>query len=180
MERIIVVFSKHENAANIRNILARSGFDVFGIGTTGAQALQFAEACGHGVVITSYRLKDMIYSELREYLPESFEVLLVASADKVNMIDEAGVVGLPLPMKVHDLLDTAEMLVESVRRRMREKRSGKKARSKEDQNYINEAKALLMERNGMSEEEAHKYLQRSSMGSGTDLVETARMVLSIM
>ncbi len=37
-----------------------------------------------------------------------------------------------------------------------------------------------MARNHMSEEEAHKYLQKCSMDSGTNLVETAGMVLSIM
>ena len=45
---------------------------------------------------------------------------------------------------------------------------------------IAEAKALLMERNNMTEEEAHRYLQKTSMDSGTNLVETAQMVLSMM
>ena len=37
-----------------------------------------------------------------------------------------------------------------------------------------------MERNHMSEEEAHRYLQKNSMDSGTNMAETARKVLSIM
>ncbi|BDF15193.1 ANTAR domain protein [[Clostridium] scindens ATCC 35704] len=45
---------------------------------------------------------------------------------------------------------------------------------------IRQAKELLMARNNMSEEEAHRYLQKSSMDSGTNMVETAQMVLSIM
>ena len=44
---------------------------------------------------------------------------------------------------------------------------------------MKQAKDMLMERNNMSEEEAHKYLQKSSMNSGTSLVETAQMVLAI-
>lgn len=32
----------------------------------------------------------------------------------------------------------------------------------------------------MSEEEAHRYLQKNSMDSGNSMVETAQMVLSIM
>ena len=40
--------------------------------------------------------------------------------------------------------------------------------------------AVLMERNNMSEEEAHRYLQKCSMESGTNMVETAHMVLTIM
>ena len=45
---------------------------------------------------------------------------------------------------------------------------------------IRKAKELLMTRNNMSEEEAHRYLQKSSMDSGANMVETAEMVLSIM
>ena len=40
------------------------------------------------------------------------------------------------------------------------------------------AKALLMERNHLSEEEAHKYIQKLSMDSGNNLVETAEMILA--
>lgn len=180
MEQIIVVFSRHENAVNIRNILTRNGMDVFGVGTTGAQALQYAEACDGGVVISSYRLQDMIYSELRDYLPDTFELLLVASADKVDMCEEEGVVGLPLPMKVYDLLNTVEMMLANMRQEIQRKKQKRKVRTKEDQRYIDEAKALLMERNGMTEAEAHKYIQKNSMDSGNTLAETARMILSIM
>jgi response regulator NasT len=49
-------------------------------------------------------------------------------------------------------------------------------RSKEELDIIAEAKAILMERNNMSEEEAHRYLQKTSMDTGTGIVEAARMV----
>jgi response regulator NasT len=45
---------------------------------------------------------------------------------------------------------------------------------------IQRAKLLLMERNNMSEEEAHRYIQKTSMDSGTNLVEMAEMILSMM
>ena len=38
----------------------------------------------------------------------------------------------------------------------------------------------LMERNHMTEEEAHRYIQKCSMDSGTSLTETAQMVLSMI
>ena len=43
-----------------------------------------------------------------------------------------------------------------------------------------EAKELLMERNRMAELEAHRYLQKCSMDSGTNMVETAQMVISLI
>ena len=52
--------------------------------------------------------------------------------------------------------------------------------TKEEQELINEAKALLMERNHLTEEEAHRYIQKSSMDNGTNMVETAQMILTLL
>jgi response regulator NasT len=37
-----------------------------------------------------------------------------------------------------------------------------------------------MERNGLTEEEAHRYIQKSSMDNGTGVVETAYMIMSLI
>lgn len=37
-----------------------------------------------------------------------------------------------------------------------------------------------MERNHLSEEEAHRYIQKSSMDNGTNMVETAQMILTLL
>ena len=42
-----------------------------------------------------------------------------------------------------------------------------------------QAKSLLIEKNGMTEEEAHRYLQKRSMDNGTNMVETSYMVLQV-
>ena len=41
---------------------------------------------------------------------------------------------------------------------------------------IDEAKSLLMERHGMTEEQAHRFLQKKSMDSGAKMVQTAKLV----
>lgn len=180
MVGIIVVFPNKDNAANIRNLLARGGMTVTGVCTTGAQAMQFADAVDEGIVVCGYKLKDMMYSELREYLPSEFEMLLIASPDKWNDGLAQGVMGLNMPIKVHDLLNTLDMMLQNMNRRRKERRREEKKRTAGQQEVVKKAKELLMERNNMSEEEAHRYLQKNSMDSGTNMVETAEMVLSIM
>ena len=69
---------------------------------------------------------------------------------------------------------------EQIARRKKRLRLKPKVRSEEEKKILWEAKHLLMERNHMSEEEAHRYIQKCSMDSGTNLIETAQMVLSIM
>ncbi len=44
---------------------------------------------------------------------------------------------------------------------------------------ITHAKLMLIQQKGMTEEEAHKYLQKKSMDNGTNLVETAHMILDV-
>ena len=177
MTGLIVVFPNKDNATNIRNLLARGGMDVIGVCTTGAQAMHYADTVDDGIVVCGYRMKDMMYTQLREYLPESFEMLLVASQDKWSSGDVEGIVGLSTPIKVYDLVN---MMLQSMDRRRKKRRKELKNRDPKQQETIRKAKELLMTRNNMSEEEAHRYLQKSSMDSGTNMVETAEMVLSIM
>ncbi len=92
MTGIIVVFPNKDNATNIRNLLARGGMDVIGVCSTGAQAMHYADTVDNGIVVCGYRMKDMMYTQLREYLPDSFEMLLIASQDKWSSGDVEGIV----------------------------------------------------------------------------------------
>ena len=60
MVGIIVVFPNKDNAANIRNLLVRGGMEVTGVCTTGAQALNYADAADDGIVVCGYKMKDMM------------------------------------------------------------------------------------------------------------------------
>ena len=142
MTGIIVVFPNKDNATNIRNLLARGGMDVIGVCTTGAQAMHYADTVDDGIVVCGYRMKDMMYTQLREYLPESFEMLLVASQDKWSSGDVEGIVGLSTPIKVYDLLNTVNMMLQSMDRRRKKRRKELKNRDPKQQETIRKAKEL--------------------------------------
>lgn len=180
MTNIIVVLPKPEDAKNIKNLLVRNGLRVTGICTTGAQAASQADGLGDGIVVCSYKLPDMLYSQLHEYLPPGFEMLLMASPHLLQECYGNDIVCLSMPLKVNDLINTVHMMMEDIERRRRKKKQRPKVRSAEEEAYVREAKELLMARNHMTEEEAHRYLQKSSMDSGTNLVEASRMVLVMM
>ena len=180
MSHIIVVFPKRDNAVNIRNVLVRAGMEVSAVCLTGAKVLQYVDNWSDGIVVCGYRLQDMQYTELREALPFSFDMLLVAPPSK--WMDELpeGVVGLPLPIEIYDLVSTVEMLQQSQERARKKRKERSRKRNDAEKKLVDQAKALLMERNNMSEDEAHRYLQKSSMDSGTNLTETAQMILTIL
>ena len=52
-------------------------------------------------------------------------------------------------------------------------------RSKEEQELIEKAKGILMNNNEMSEPEAFRYIQKSSMDYGRTLLETAAMIIAL-
>lgn len=179
MTNVIVALPKQEDAKNLKNILVRNGFPVTGICTAGAQAISYADGLNDGIVVCSYKLTDMVYSQLQECLPPGFEMLLLASDSLLSRCEGSGVVCLSMPLKVGDLVSTMAMLAEGLARRRRRRRQEPRQRNAEEENAIREAKELLMDRNHMTEEEAHRYLQKCSMDSGTNMAETALMVLAV-
>ena len=180
MTNIIVALPKLDNAKSIKNILVRSGIPVTGICTTGAQALSLADSMHDGVLICNYKLADMMYDHLHECLPTGFEMLLMAPQAVISECYGNDIVCLSMPLQVNDLINTVNMMAEGVERKRRKKKMQPKVRNAEEQAMITEAKKLLMERNHMDETEAHRYLQKCSMDSGTNMAEAAQMVLVMM
>ena len=180
MSTLIVAFPKLEEAKAVRNLLIHRGFDVAVPCTSGAQAINQADTLSDGIIICGYRFSDMMYSEIYEYMPREFQMLLIASAAGIMEKNVDNLMSLSMPLKVHELLQTVEMMDYTITRRRKKLRQRPKVRSKEDQEMLSSAKSVLMERNGFSEEEAHRYIQKRSMDNGTGLVETAQMILSLM
>lgn len=176
----VVVFPRSEDGKSIRNLLLRSGYEVAAVCISGAQALQALDQLGEGVVICGYKFSDMLYSQLYENMPSTFEMLLIASPGVLSEGIEEGIVSISMPLKVRDLVNTLEMITERLSYKRKKRRAAPRQRRESERKVIEEAKALLMERNHMTEDEAHRYLQKTSMDSGNTLVETAQMVFALM
>lgn len=180
MTRIIVAFPKAENGKNIKNVLVRNGYQVVCVCTNGAQVIQEANGLQDGIVVCTYKLSDMIYQELVECLPPGFDTIVISTKDQWVENGTPGIVGLAVPLKIHELLSTVEMVSYNLERKRRERRQAPRKRTKEEQELVDRAKAILMERNQMTEDEAHRYLQKTSMDNGTSFTETAQMILGML
>ena len=177
---IIVAFAKSEDALNLKSILSRGGYDGVVTCTSGVQALSAMDDLGSGVIICGYRLSDMLYSELLDDLPAYFKMVMIASTNRAPMDAERdNFIYLPTPLQRADLFSTLNLMMEGVRIAKKKAKERRMQRSEADKKVIEQAKALLMERHHMTEPEAHKYLQKCAMDSGTDMVETAEMIISL-
>lgn len=180
MGSIILAFAKAEEARKIKEILLRYGYSDARIVSTASAALQEAGRLSHGIVITKVRLPDMYYTDLVNCLPRFFEVLLLDTRQNVSSRREEGLVAVTMPLKAVEFIDTVRMMLENLDRRLGGKKEKRPKRTEREENYIKNAKYVLMERNHMTEEEAFRYIQKSSMDSGRNMVETAQMILTLI
>lgn len=179
MASIIVVFPRLEDARAIRGMLVRHGFHGACACTCGAQAITVADSLSSGIIVSGYKLKDMLYSEIYECKPKSFDLLLVASPDRLSECVQLPVQCMSMPFHSGDLVNTLRAMeaAQASRRRQMQKRPPR--RPPAEQEVVDRAKALLMAKNNMTEEEAYRYIQKCSMDSGNRFVESAYMIISM-
>lgn len=174
MDTVILAFEGEKTTVRIRDILESSGTAACLICHSGAEVKRLANKQHIPVVVCGYKLRDETAESLSEDLPLSCSVLVLAVQNLLDLIESENVFKLAAPVSRGDLLSSVRMLTQVGRR---VERLTRPRRTGEEKAVIERAKALLMGRNGMTEEQAHQFLQKRSMDSGTKLLQTAQMVL---
>ena len=176
MGSIIIAMPKLEDANKISEMLKSRGIYATDICTNGAAVLSRVHDLDSGIIICARRFKDMYCSEIAESLPDYFDMLLLTS--QAGLEDcPTNVVTMTIPFRVSDLISSVERMMMQLEHRIRKNRGKPRKRSREEQECIDNAKRILMERNNMTEQEAFRYIQKCSMDSCTNMVETAQMIL---
>lgn len=179
MGSIIVASPKLENAKKISETLKSHGAQRIEVCTTGAAILEAVHQLDSGIVICTRSFKDMYCAEILASLPEYFTMLLITSEEGIEQCPD-GVEFITMPFKVSELLGAVNKLTLELEQRIRRERSAKpKKRNREEQEWIDKAKAVLMEKKDMTEPEAFRYIQKCSMDNCTNMVETAQMILTL-
>ena len=173
----IAAFPREEDVRVICGILRKNGFDVAGKALTGAAALNCAYGAAGGILICACQFRDMNFTEIRQNLPDSFSMLLVCRSSLLSEALPDNVVFLPLPLKVNAFVSTLRTLEAEQSGCRRRKRSRPPVRTEAEEKLIRDAKNVLMDRNGMTEPEAHRWMQKYSMDHGLNLMETSETVL---
>lgn len=178
MSSIIVASSRTEDARKIRDVVRKYGYENCMACTSISTVLSRIQDLDCGVVICSVKLSDGSFLDLYEMLPKEFRMLLMTG--KVEMLDcpeDVEVLGNPL--KVSELLQGVERILSQFEQARPKKKTHRPQRSAEEKQCIDQAKALLIEHNCMTEPEAYRYIQKTSMDSGTNLAETAQKIIMI-
>ena len=167
MKEIIVVYPKKETALSLRSLIEKSGFHVTHICALGSSALEIAHEKQSGIIVCPFLMRDITAAELAEQVPPGFDIIALSKNGSEQYM--GNLITLPVPMDREDFLNTVHMLASS--------KSSFTRRTGEDGEYISKAKEALMHIKGMSETQAHKYLQQQSMKSGKKIAAAAMDIL---
>lgn len=174
MIRTVVAIESRNLSDAVCLALERDGIPVRFRCQTGAEALRALKKMGGGVAVCSFRLPDMTANDLRDCAGGSASVLVVAKPQYLELCRGEDIFKLAVPVRKSELTGTVGMLL----RLDGERGSARHRRSPEDEQTIETAKRLLMERNGMTEQEAHRYLQKTSMERCRTMADTAGLVVA--
>ena len=114
------------------DVYKRQGYDNVFHCNTGAKAITLADSLGEGVIISGFRMPDMPYTDILDYVEGRFEMLLVASRQKL-LEDERGVAMVEMPIKVRDFLNSVEMMQNNIYAKFSRKKNSPPKRTTEEQ-----------------------------------------------
>ena len=176
MQTVIVAFEREAISVNIREIL-ESGSEFSCLVCRSAAEVKRAARKQHPcIIVCGFKLTDGTCEELFYDLPAGCFMLMIAPQARLELSETEGIFKLRSPVRRGELLASVRMLVQFQHYVPREK--GPVKRGGEEQRLIQRAKAVLMDRHGMTEEQAHRFLQKQSMDNGAKLTDTARLVLA--
>ena len=174
MDQIILAFERENSSRRLKEILESAGITGTLICASADQVRRAVRKFRVSAVVCGHKLGDQSAEMLFEVLPLSCSMLVLASQERLELMQNEDIFRLPTPVSRRDLINTVWMLL---RMGHRLERFVRPQRPPEEQAVIDDAKRLLMNRNGMTEEQAHRFLQKKSMDSGAKLIQTAQLVL---
>lgn len=172
---MIVAFERETLSRKFCDLLENSGTAKCLTCTSGGQVRRFLSSQPIYCVITGCRLSDGPAEWLYSDLPPSCSLLLVGPQHLLDLCSNPDIFKLATPVHKEEAINTV-LLLNQFGHRM--ERFLRPRRNEGEQDLLDQAKALLMARYGMNEDEAHRTIQKRSMNSGARLVQTARKILS--
>ncbi len=186
MERTRVIIADDESVirADLREMLTNLNYLVVGEIGDGRSAVNLARELKPDVVIMDIKMPDMDGIEAARLMTEEkiAPVLLLtayAQRDLVDRAKEAGVVGyLVKPFREQEIVPAIEIaLARFGEFRELEKEVGDLNETLETRKVVDRAKGILMDSQGLTEQEAFRKIQKMSMNTRKPMKEIAQAIV---
>ena len=172
MRQIVVAFERQSNCDRLREALESTGEFSCLTCRSSAQVKRTVAKLRLDLVVCGFKLTDESCETMYFDLPQRCAMLMVAPQAQLELCAAPGIFKLSAPVGRESLLASVRILAQMVQTNQTPVRRGQ-----EEKELVARAKALLMEQDGMTEAEAHRWLQKRSMDHGARLADTARQVL---
>lgn len=129
---------------------------------------------GSAAVVCGFKLRDMTAGELAASLRGIAALLVVTSPVYLDLCSGENLYKLPTPVSRADFFASLRIIRDLEETQLHPPVVRRKA---SEQQVVDQAKQLLMSINRMTENEAHRFLQKRSMDTGLRMAETAQYII---
>lgn len=177
---IIVVLNNMQGAKVLKKIITDAGYNLLDTCGSGSEVLRSVRRLEPLLVIINYDLPDTTGLEIAEIINEDnlCSVLVLVTQSQKQYFDKyrdvLDVSYLIKPFKKINFLNTVEILVKNRKKiKQLEYEVNSLKKRYEARKIVEKAKTFLMANEGMTEEEAHRFIQKRSMDTGTPITSVA-------
>ena len=172
-ENIFIAFDSRKIAVSIAKILIENGNNVVSISKSFAELMQSLSYYHGGIVITGCVFAKKRTDRIAENVSDDFSFIVLGNKMQLDIITGERVFKLCYPLQKNDLICSVDMLLS-----MDNQYKPSVHKDENDEKIILKAKCVLIDMYSMTEEEAHRYMQKKSMDTGRKMADIARIILN--
>jgi len=183
--RILIADDEPLIRVDLKELLEELGYEVVGEARDGREALNLVDQVSPDLVILDIKMPKMDGISVAREISERFPVIILSAYTERSLVEkarDAGVMAyLSKPFREGDLSPAIELAVSHFLRtseltervtRLKEKLEARKV--------IDQAKGLLMSKEGVNEAEAYRRLQKISMDKNRPMKDVAEAIILMM
>jgi response regulator NasT len=183
--RILIADDESLIRADLKEILEELGYEVVAEAGDGLEALSLIEQVKPDVVILDIKMPKMDGIRVADEIADKYPVIILTAYTERHLIEKArdcGVMAyLSKPFREGDLSPGIELAVTQFLKTARlTDRVARLQEQLEVRKLIEKAKGLLMTKEGLSEAQAYRKLQKNSMQKNKSMKEVADAVILML
>ena len=181
---VLIVSGTQKGAAYITELLSPREFAPMTTALSGGDARRLLLRRSYDLVVINTPLPDEFGHELAAYITEKFVsgVMVIAKAELFDQVNDKmepfGILTVQKPLSRPLFYQALHLLIATQNRWQRFDRENQKLRTKmEEVRIVARAKCILVEYLRMSEQQAHRYIEKQAMDMRTSKKDVAENIL---
>ena len=180
--RIIIADDESLMRADLKEMLEELGHTVVGDASNGKDALRLVETHRPDIVILDIKMPQMDGIEVASSISKQFPVIILTAFSDKQLVERARNAGimayLTKPFREEDLSPSIELAVSQFLELTKLADRVTRLKEKlETRKLVDRAKGLLMQKDGSSEAEAYRKLQKISMDKNKPIQSVAEAII---